>query len=157
MNDWFGMPLHYVGFCTLWKYWELIYFPTHLQCYDEINNCCLCYILSCVRSRVHIRPYQSIQLLDSVRIRLRLLHVRIADHIKMKDPMNVLASKTSRDRWPPTSYFYQQIYLSSVYWNLEVAPNAQTVQKVVDKQTDKQTNKQTNQTLYPCCACARTG
>ena len=35
-------------FCTLWKYWELGYYPTHLQCYNEINNCCLCNIFSCV-------------------------------------------------------------------------------------------------------------
>ena len=35
------------------------------------------------------------------------------------------------------NYFYQQIYLPSVYWDLEDAPNAQTAQKVVDKQTDK--------------------
>ena len=31
---------HSVGFCTLWNYWELSYFPTH---YDDIKNCCLCY------------------------------------------------------------------------------------------------------------------
>jgi len=33
-------------FCTLWKYWELSYYPTRLQCYNEINNCCLCNIFT---------------------------------------------------------------------------------------------------------------
>jgi len=41
------------------------------------------------------------------------------------------------------SYFFQHIYLSSIYWDLEDAPNTQTAQKVVDKQTDKQTKRQT--------------
>ena len=36
-----------VGFCTLWKYWKLGYYPTHLQCYNQINNSCLCNIFSC--------------------------------------------------------------------------------------------------------------
>ena len=38
------------------------------------------------RVRVRIRPYQSIQLLDTVRIRPCLLHVRIADRIKNGGP-----------------------------------------------------------------------
>ena len=54
------------------------------------------------RVRVRTRPYQSIQLLDSVRICPCLLHVRIADRIKNGGPYRclsltrvLLASKTS--------------------------------------------------------------
>jgi len=42
------------------------------------------------RVRVCICPYQSIQLLDSVRIRPCLLHVRIADPIKNGGPYRCL-------------------------------------------------------------------
>ena len=49
--------------------------------------------------------------------------------------------------------FFHEIYLSGFKRALERSSNAQTAQKK-SGQTDKQTD---SRTLYPSCACARTG
>ena len=112
------------------------------------------------RVRVRICPYQSIQLLDSVRIRPCLLHVRIADRIKnggvyrrLSLTRVFLASKTSLSIADHLRATF--INRSSVYWDHKDALNKQTSQKVVDKQTDKQTNRQTKHSTPAAHARAR--
>ena len=102
-----------------------------------------------------INPYG---LLDSVRIRPYLLHVRIAGRIKNGGAYRCLsltriflASKTSLSIADHLRATFINRSTCQAYIETLKMP-------LMHKQAKKWwTNKQTNQTLYPCRACARTG